>query len=190
MISRLAAFRVAATIAMAAFLGLAAVPAQAQDSKGSLAFSAGAYDTGLFGGDNDAAGMFTGEYRYDYKLFGLAQPIIGGFVTTDGTVYGYFGFQSDINIGKLFGSESDFWNRIHFTPSGAVGLWAQGNSEKDLGHIIEFKNGAELTYQFDSGVRVGASLYHLSNASIGDDNPGTEVASFVVVVPWSKLFGK
>ena len=98
-----------------------AAPAVAQDSRGSLAFSAGAYDTGLFGGDNDAAGMFTGEYRFDYKVFGLAQPIVGGFVTTDGTVYGYFGFQSDINIGKLFKSDSDFWNRIHLRR--AV-LWA------------------------------------------------------------------
>ena len=49
-----------------------------------------------------------------------------------------------------------------------TGFYAQGNSDKDLGHIVEFKNGAELTYQFDSGVRIGVSAYHISNASISD----------------------
>lgn len=185
MFARISAFALAAAVA----IGLMSAPVAAQDSRGELAFSVGAYDIGLFGGDHDVAGSFAGEYRYDYKIFGIAQPIIGGFVTTDATVYGYVGFQADINIGKLFNSQSDFWNRIHVTPSAAVGLWGQGNADKDLGHIIEFRTGGELTYRMDNGIRVGASLYHLSNASIGDDNPGAEVASFVLVVPWNNLFG-
>lgn len=47
--------------------------------------------------------------------------------------------------------------------------------ELDLGHTIEFRSGVEVAYRFDDDSRFGISWAHLSNASISDRNPGTEV---------------
>ena len=54
---------------------------------------------------------------------------------------------------------------------------------RDLGHELEFRSSIELSYRFDDRTRLGLSFYHLSNANIGDFNPGTEVLSIVYSIP-------
>ncbi|NKB19827.1 MAG: hypothetical protein GKS01_04700 [Alphaproteobacteria bacterium] len=68
------------------------------------------------------------------------------------------------------------------TPSFAVGAYDDSKG-KDLGHTIEFRSGVELAWRFDNQMRLGLTLYHLSNAGIGDRNPGTEVLSLGLSVP-------
>ena len=53
----------------------------------------------------------------------------------------------------------------------------------DLGAHCEFRTGAEFDYRFDNLVRLGVGFYHLSNAGIGKQNPGVEMATFVLTVP-------
>ena len=53
----------------------------------------------------------------------------------------------------------------------------------DLGHELEFRSSVELSYRFDNRTRLGVSFYHMSNASIDADNPGTEVLSIVYSIP-------
>ncbi len=80
-----------------------------------------------------------------------------------------------------------FGNRWVLTPNTAVGAYAEGDGQ-DLGHVIEFRSGFKLAYRFDDRSRVGVAIHHLSNASIGDDNPGTETALIYYSIPLTSLF--
>jgi lipid A 3-O-deacylase len=122
----------------------------------------------------DAAAEFRLEFRPDHKLWFL-YPFFGVMATADRSVYGYGGLSADINLGR----------RIVITPSLAAGYYERGKGI-DLGHEIEFRSAIELAYRFDNGMRLGATLYHLSNASLGARNPGTEVLSLSFSIP---LFG-
>ena len=57
-----------------------------------------------------------------------------------------------------------------------MGAFSKGNG-KDLGHEIEFRSTLEISYQLKNKNRIGLSVGHLSNAGIGDINPGTEILS-------------
>ncbi|MGH7126628.1 MAG: acyloxyacyl hydrolase [Stellaceae bacterium] len=54
----------------------------------------------------------------------------------------------------------------------------------NLGSWWEFRTGAELDYRFADNRRVGVGLYHMSNAGLGKENPGVELATFVLTVPF------
>jgi lipid A 3-O-deacylase len=58
-----------------------------------------------------------------------------------------------------------------FTPSFAPGLYHEGDG-KDLGHVLEFKTEIQLSYGLSENTNFGVSYNHVSNASIGDKNPG------------------
>ena len=56
-----------------------------------------------------------------------------------------------------------------------------GNSEgdgKDLGHVIEFKTELQISYELSSNSEIGFSYNHISNASLGDKNPGANSYMF------------
>ncbi|MEO1368100.1 MAG: acyloxyacyl hydrolase [Acidobacteriota bacterium] len=40
--------------------------------------------------------------------------------------------------------------------------------------MLERNSSIDIAYQWDNGSRLGLSLYHLSNASIYESNPGSE----------------
>lgn len=148
-------------------------PATADDEPAFISLGAGA--TGVIA-DRKQGAAFNIEYRSDYELWKI-RPFVGGFATSDASVYGYFGFLMDIYFG----------NRWVLTPNTAVGAYADGDGE-DLGHVIEFRSGFELAYRFDDRSRLGVAVHHLSNASIGDENPGTETALIYYSIPLNSLF--
>ena len=112
--------------------------------------------------EDDQATLVGLEYRYEDVFYGL-RPGAGVMVTTDEAVYGYGGFFWDLYL----------TDSLVFTPNVVAGAYTQGEG-KDLGHGLEFRSGLELSYQFPRGNRLGVAFNHLSNASIGNDNPGTE----------------
>jgi hypothetical protein len=77
----------------------------------------------------------------------------------------------------------------HFVSSiyTSVGAYHQGDGE-DLGHWIEFRSGLELGFRFDSRERLSLGIAHISNASIGDENPGTEILSLTYAIPIAAIF--
>jgi lipid A 3-O-deacylase len=121
--------------------------------------------------DNEDAAEFRLEYRGQKMLWAL-KPVFGLMTTTDAAVYGYGGIAMDIFFGR----------RWVITPSFAAGAYHDGGG-KDLGHTIEFRSALDISYRMDNRARLGVSFYHLSNASIGDNNPGTEVLSFSYGIP-------
>jgi len=93
-------------------------------------------------------------------FLGNISPITGGFITENSAAYIYTGFEWNIDLGAL-----------KFTPSFAPGLYHKGDG-KDLGHVLEFKSEVQFSYVFSKNSSIGISYNHVSNASIGDKNPG------------------
>ena len=116
-------------------------------------------------------GMVGSEYRFGDVLW-ILSPLVGVMGTGQGAFYGYFGFGFDIN----------FPDNIVLTPSAAVGYFEPGDGLQ-LGSHVEFRTGAELDYRFADLRRIGVGFYHMSNAGIGKDNPGQEMATVVLTVP-------
>jgi lipid A 3-O-deacylase len=146
--------------------------AVAGDDPSFIAFHGGGYDVN----DNETAGQFNLEYRSNWDDW-YVKPFAGVMATTDAAAYGYAGFMLDIYLGR----------RFVFTPNVAVGLYSDGDG-KDLGHVIEFRSGVELAYRFDDRTRLGVAFHHISNASLDDNNPGTETLTLVLSLPLSSLF--
>lgn len=159
-------FRLFKTVALCAIL---ATPFNAAaDDPDFLTFAVGAFDLVQ---DHDKAVEFRAEYRSDRKLW-IFKPFVGAMGTTDSSFYGFAGILTDVYFGR----------RLVLTPSFAAGYYERGNG-LDLGHELEFRSSIELSYRFDNRSRLGISFYHLSNASIGNINPGTEVLSIVYSIP-------
>ena len=118
------------------------------------------------------SGFPLGEYRFGDVLW-IVAPFVGAFGTGKGAFYGYGGFGFDIN----------FFERVVLTPTAAVGYFTHGTGI-DLGAHTEFRTGAEIAYRFENLTRVGVGLYHMSNAGIGLHNPGAELATFVLTMPF------
>ena len=119
------------------------------------------------------------ELRFEY-LYGNnflknnydLKPFLGAMRNGDNGNYIYSGLRKDIGI-------SEKW---FFTPSFALGYYDRGDS-KDLGYNLEFRSQIEFSYKLKSS-RIGFNLNHISNASIGDTNPGTESATISLIRPF------
>ena len=74
-------------------------------------------------------------------------------------------------------------NNWNFTPSFGVGYYDDGNGKK-LGSKIEFRTTLEISYQLVNKDRIGISFGHISNANIGDKNPGVEIISISYQKPF------
>ncbi len=145
----------------------AALPPAGEKEPSFLTLASGFYDIN----DNREAVELRIEWKGRKQIWAI-KPLLGVMATTDGGVYGYGGIGWDLYFGK----------RVVVTPSFAVGAYRDGNG-KDLGSAIEFRSALELAYRFDNDMRLGLMFYHLSNAGIDDNNPGTEVLSLGLSVP-------
>ena len=98
-------------------------------------------------------------------FLGKLSPITGFMMTADADTYFYTGVQAEYKIGKL-----------NLTPSFSPGLYSMGN--KDLGSPLEFKSELQLSLDLLPGTKLGYSQSHLSNADLGDTNPGADSYMF------------
>jgi len=87
-------------------------------------------------------------------------------ITADNASYVYTGVQAQYKLGA-----------INFTPSFTPGLYFEGDG-KDLGHIIEFKSELQFSLNLFQNSELGLSYNHISNASLGDKNPGANSYMF------------
>ena len=123
-----------------------------------------------FSDDKQAALLFGFQHQNEMlkrdSFFGNISPITGGFITENSAAYIYSGIEWNINMGSF-----------EFTPSFAPGLYHEGDG-KDLGHVLEFKTEVQLSYSFSKDTSFGISYNHVSNASLGDKNPGANSYEF------------
>ncbi len=156
---------------------LSAAPASAQQA-GDPAFIA--VSAGYFDANKRKNSAFEGRLEWrggeEHKLW-IFKPFAGVMGTSDGGAYGFGGVLIDIYFG----------NRLVLTPSFAPGAYAKG-SGKDLGSVLEFRSGLELSYRFDDRSRLGIGISHMSNASLGNKNPGEETVFVTYAIPVGDLF--
>ena len=128
--------------------------------------------TGMFDySDHEQRAMLFGIQHKNEDLqrktfLGNLSPITGGFFTENSAAYVYSGVEWNFDLGK-----------IDFTPSFAPGLYGKGDG-KDLGHILEFKTEVQASLDISKNSSFGLSYNHISNASLGDKNPGANNYTF------------
>jgi len=122
--------------------------------------------TGMFdfSDDKQKAGIIGLEHQNDdlfrESFLGKLSPITGGFLTENNAFYVYTGAQTEYDLGIFT-----------ITPSFAPGYYSSGDG-KDLGHALEFKSEIQMSLNLSDSTHFGMSYNHISNASLGDKNPG------------------
>ena len=106
------------------------------------------------------------EALFRDSFLGTLSPVSGVLVTADNASYFYTGVQAEYNLGK-----------INLTPSFTPGLYHSGDG-KDLGHVMEFKSEIQVSLDLFTNSELGFSYNHISNASLGDKNPGANSYMF------------
>ena len=157
--------------------------------KGTNVFGLGIYDIKFDGSEKNQATDFRYEYRSDKSLldigpeednFFFLKPFFGVEFTNDSASYFLTGIYLEDNLGELFeGEESKFF----FTPSFGAGIYDDGSGKK-LGNDLQFRTSFELSYELKNKKRIGISFSHISNANLGDKNPGVEILSFSYHIPY------
>ena len=121
--------------------------------------------------DNKQKALLIGLQHQNENLnrstfLGNVSPVTGGFITENSAAYFYTGIEWNVDMGGLV-----------FTPSFTPGYYHEGNG-KDLGHALEFKSEVQLSYTASDKTNFGISYNHVSNASLGDKNPGANSYMF------------
>jgi len=100
------------------------------------------------------------EDLFRKSFLGKLSPITGGFLTENSAFYLYTGAQAEYDLGLFT-----------ITPSFAPGYYNSGDG-KDLGSVLEFKSEIQMSLNLSDSTEFGMSYNHISNASLGDKNPG------------------
>ena len=139
----------------------------ADEKRSGVNFYTGMFD---FSDDGKRATIYGIEHQnenlYRDTIFGRISPVTGAMITADSATYVYTGIEANYSLGAL-----------NITPSFTPGWYRQGDG-KDLGHPIEFKSEVQLSLDLSEGTNLGMSYNHVSNASLGDKNPGANSYMF------------
>jgi lipid A 3-O-deacylase len=167
--------------ALSAFLICAAgsALAQAAPARTDLVLEAGRFDFGhgdpttLYG--IELRGQLGAAHRVSRSV-ATWRPEVGGLFTSESARYGYAGLRLDL----------DFPGGWRLSPGFDIGAYSRGD-DKDLGHTIEFRSSLELARAFGRRQQLGVTVYHMSNASLSDVNPGANSAALVYAVRLGRL---
>ena len=142
------------------------LPVNSEENKNAfneheINFYTGMFD---FSDDGQKAGLFGMQHQNENltrnSFLGTLSPVTGFMITENNAGYIYTGVQAQYSFGK-----------INITPSFTPGLYGEGDG-KDLGHVLEFKSELQLSLDLFSNSQLGFSYNHISNASLGEKNPG------------------
>ena len=146
-------------------------------SHGFLALSLGYYD--VFDEPDGVDARI--EYRPQTNIIiDELKPWLGIEATSQGSLWGGGGLLYNLDIS----------DKLRLTPSLGLGLYTKGGSDIDLDSLLQFKTQIEASYKLKSESRIGLSLSHMSNGSLGNSNPGTEVISINYQIPLNQLYEK
>jgi lipid A 3-O-deacylase len=131
----------------------------AEGGKKHIAFSTAVFD--ILQQDNPS---FEGRVEvHGTEFYWMLKPLTGVMFNTDGALHLFGGVMIDIPV----------FSFLYISPSIAPGFYHKSES-KDLKFLIEFRSQFELAVILDNDIRVGLSIDHISNASLGKTNPGVE----------------
>jgi len=106
------------------------------------------------------------EDLFRNSFLGKISPITGGMLTDKNAFYLYTGIEANYGLGPL-----------KITPSFAPGYYNAGDG-KDLGYPLEFKTEVQVSLDLSETTHIGVSYNHISNASLGNKNPGANSYMF------------
>lgn len=107
-----------------------------------------------------------GQIEYVFATqWGGFEPHMGLFFTSDSAAYAYGGVGYPFEINEK-------WS---ITPSISAGYYNQG-ADTDLGYDFELYSQLKIEYQLEDSTKIGLGFGHISNAELGDHNPGAEMA--------------
>tara|TARA_A100000164_G_C21532453_1_gene596628 strand:- start:136 stop:666 length:531 start_codon:yes stop_codon:yes gene_type:complete len=158
-------------------------------TKGTNVFSLGVYDMKFDSSEKNQTTDFRYEYRSNKSLvdigpkednFFFLKPFYGLEYTNDSASYFLTGIYFEDNLGELFDGDK---NKFFFTPSFGAGIYNDGSGKK-LGNDLQFRTSFEISYELKNKNRIGISFSHISNANLGDKNPGVEILSFSYHIPY------
>ena len=158
-------------------------------SKGTNEFGLGIYDIKFDGSEKNQSTDFRYEHRSDESLINIGpeednffflKPFFGFEYTSDTATYFLTGIYFEDNLGELFEGDK---NKFFFTPSFGAGIYDNG-SGKNLGNDLQFRTSFEISYELKNKNRIGVSFSHISNANLGDKNPGVEILSLSYHIPY------
>ena len=133
----------------------------ASEIETELNFFTGMFD---FSDDKQSSAILGIQHQNDDlfrdSFLGKLSPITGGFLTEKNAFYLYSGAQAEFDLGAFT-----------ITPSFAPGYYNSGDG-KDLGSALEFKSEIQMSLNLSDSTEFGMSYNHISNASLGDKNPG------------------
>ena len=158
-------------------------------TKGTNIFGLGIYDIKFDGSEKNQATDFRYEYRSDKPLLNIGpeednffflKPFFGVEFTNESASYLLTGIYFEDNLGELFEGDK---SKLYFTPSFGAGIYDDGSGKK-LGNDLQFRTALEVSYELKNKNRIGISFSHISNANLGDKNPGVEILSFSYQIPY------
>ena len=158
-------------------------------AQGTNIFAIGTYDIKFDGSSTKQATDFRYERRLDKTIFDIGpkednffflKPFFGIEYTSDSAMYFLSGIYVEDNLGQLFEGRK---SNLYFTPSFGVGIYDDGSGKK-LGNDIQFRTSLEFSYELKNKNRIGVSFSHISNANLGNKNPGVEILSFSYHIPY------
>ena len=121
------------------------------------------------GKGNNESNMLEVTYVYDNRDLPLDLTPIAGALNHGSNAYMiYAGVQKKFKF-----------NRFGLTPSFAPGYYNNGD-EKDLGYDLQFKSQIEFTLDLIDGYTLSYAWSHISNAGLGDTNPGADNEMFFI----------
>lgn len=141
-------------------LALSPLKAVNKDLPALLTFGVGVFD--VLRDSRHRTAQYSIEYKWSDSWHSI-QPLVGIMGTNQKSLYIYGGFSIELLFGK----------HVAFSPSFAPGIYFKGDG-KDLGYPLEFRSAVALAYVFKNHSRLGLQFYHMSNANLGDKNPGSE----------------
>lgn len=119
--------------------------------------------------------VFQAEYKgtpFFGKKYFKVRPLLATLLTSKASFWLGGGVNFDIYLASP----------LTLTLGFAPGYFLRG-SGKNLGYPLEMRSSIELSYRLASEARFGAQFYHLSNGSLSNKNPGTEVLVFFYAFP-------
>ena len=117
-------------------------------------------------------GLFEVEFYPNWKAW-FFYPFAGAFVTTNTSASIFAGVTIPIQVKRRL------LVRISFAP----GLYSSIDKKGDLGYLLEFRFSLKLAYIFNNQGRLGIQFAHISNANIGQRNPGSETLVISYEIP-------
>ena len=110
--------------------------------------------------------------KVNIKFLGNLNPIyeLSLFYDDESTKNQGYGTYLSAGLMKTINLNKNFF----IAPSFSAGLYQEFDQGKKMGYPLEFKSEIEINYNLFKNSLVGVSWNHISNADIGDKNPGSD----------------